>query len=180
VVERKPVLENRKGFFVDLKPVFNCRLADDAERGGWMGMARTWIFPRSRPTRSWRGRSGFRPGVNEKGEGSLLLAGKMNPAGQFPLEVNLDLKGQKASSLHFLMNAGFRGKEGAQAGEIEVVFEDGTKDVMDLVYGKNLFSQTDERVGMNARIAWEGEARDGNRIRILGRRMEQSEADRRR
>ncbi len=164
--ERKPVLENRKGFFVDLKPVFNCRLSDDAERNGWMGYGPDLDFSSFPVDRDLARAVRFRPGVNEKGKGALLLAGKMNPAGQFPAEVDLDLKGQKASSLHFLMNAGFRGKEGAPAGEIEVVFEDGTKDVMDLVYGKNLFSQTDERVGMNARIAWEGEARDGNRIRV--------------
>lgn len=164
--ERKPLLENRKGFFVDLQPVFNRRLSDDAERSGWMGYGPELDFSSFPVDRELVAAARFRPAVNEKGEGALLLAGKMNPAGQYPAEVSLELKGQKASSLHFLMNAGFRGKEGGKAGEIVVVFEDGTKDRMDLLYGKNLFSQTDERVGMNARIAWEGEARDGNRIRV--------------
>jgi hypothetical protein len=109
--ERKPILENRKGFLVDLKPVFNRRLSDDKDRSGWMGYGPDLDFSAFPVDRELAGQARFQPSVNEKGEGALLLAGKMNPAGRFPAEVALDLKGQKAASLHFLMNAGFRARK---------------------------------------------------------------------
>lgn len=161
---RKPLLHKRAGYTLDLSAVANRKLEDNAAGEGWLGYGPDFDFS-ALPTGALRaGETVFNLAKNDKGESALILAGRFNPKGQYPEAVELGVEPVKAAEIHFLMNTAHRGNEKAKVGEIVVGYADGSRASTDLVYGKNIFAYYDTRIGEEARIAWEGQAKGGRAI----------------
>lgn len=150
--ERKPVLENREGFLVNLDNVANRTLRDDARREGWVGMGHDYDLVL--PYNPFFGETRFDIAMHEKRPGALLMAGNLNPEGAFPVNAELKLNDVQADELHFLMTAAFRSTDGSKSGEIVINYANGDKDKISLVYGENFFNFMDTRVGPDTRIVW--------------------------
>jgi len=164
--ERKPVLKSRPGFFLDLRPLANRSLKDNAEGSGWLGYGPEFDFSAFPTGETILAQTQFRVRENARGQAAVLLAGKMNPQGEFPTQVTLKIKPRRAGELHFLMNTAFKTGEGTEVGEITIEFADGVKDRVNLIYGKNIFALTERQIGKHTRKAWDGKTGSGARIRI--------------
>ena len=150
--ERKPVLEKKKGFGVNLDKAANRTLSDNARREGWVGMGPDYDI--SLPEKDYFGEMRFDiPTYNGK-PGALLMAGNLNPKGSYPVNAEISLKDVQADEIHFLMTAAFRSRDKTHCGEIKMHYADGRSKKIPLVYGKNFFNFQDARVGESTRIAW--------------------------
>ena len=150
--ERKPVLENKKGFMINLDQAANCNLDDNDKRSGWIGMGPDYDI--NLPVQDFMGEVRFDIARYKEEPGALLMAGNLNPKGEFPKKVAFDLKEAEADEIHFLITAAFRNKDGAPSGEIIMEYADGKTEKIELIYGKNFFNFQDARVGPETRIAW--------------------------
>ncbi len=157
--------ESRGGFQLDLAAVFNRPLADP-DGSGWLGYGSEndirSLVEDGAPT----GRTAFRLPADPEEPGALLMAGRFNPRGRFPEAVTLEFDPVAASQLHFLLTGSHRTAEGREVGGIEIVFSDGSSDVLPLRYGREIFSFDRDRIGRYARIAWEGESEAGTSVRL--------------
>ena len=160
-----PLLEEQEGFFVDLSEAFN-RSLEDKDGSGWLGFGPENDFRSVPEGEQLLGETVFRLTRNERGEGAVMLDGMMNPEGEFPASVTLDIGGEAASGLHFLMTAAFPTREHERAGQVEIVYTDGTSEQFALDYGRNLFAFHQNRAGGDARIAWEGESGAGTPLHL--------------
>ncbi len=164
---RKPILEEKKGFLVDMTPFMNRKLADTKGHDGWLGYGPGLDMSSFPMDQEVFGETRFQVRENGEGEAALLLAGKFNPEGRFPESVRVDLEQpRRASELHFLSAAAFRAGEKTRAGTIKIVYTDGKSEEEPLIHGENLFAYTDNRVGPDARIAWEGTTESGKAVKM--------------
>jgi len=169
---RKPLLHKRSGHILDLRPVVNRRLADSAQGDGWLGYGPEFDFS-SLPAGLLRaGETLFHIRENDDREAAVLLAGRFNPSGEFPEEVVVEFEPISAAELHFLMNTAYRTIEKSVVGSLGILYTDGTTASHELVYGKNIFSFYDARIGEDTRVAWEGTSNGGRSIRAWDVRWE--------
>ena len=162
--EKKVVPGKQKGFLVNLDPICNISLSDNTNHTGWLGYGPELdlsSFPRE--SNRLEGKR-FRVGLNEKGKSALLLDGRLNRGKKYPREAEIALLGNRARELHFLLTAAFKSKYGTEAGEIEINFNEGSKERIKLLYGKNIFSFIDPEFGSGAEIVWSGASRSGQLI----------------
>lgn len=164
--ERKPLLKKRSGFTLDLKALYNRRLKDDEQKTGWLGYGPDCDFSALPLNQSIFGETKFKIEENRDGEGAILLAGKMNPKGNFQQSVEILLDETPVVEMHFLVTASFRTSAGHPVGEIIFNYSDATTDTLKLIYGKNLFAFNDEQGGSEARIVWQGRCKNGQRINL--------------
>jgi len=163
--ERKPRNNKQSEFFVDLSPLANRHLADDSQRTGWLGFGADFDFSSFPAGEPLRAQTTFLVTQSDQEQAAILLSGKLNPEGHFPDSVKMEIRPRRASALHFLMNTAFSTRDGREVGEIAVEYTDGTCSRMKLLYGKNIFSLTDRRIGIDTRVAWEGQTKSGQTVR---------------
>ncbi|MCX7766425.1 MAG: hypothetical protein N2246_06955, partial [Candidatus Sumerlaeia bacterium] len=164
--EKKPEKKKRSGFMVDLRPWYNRRLEDVPELGGWIGLGPDCDFSAFPTGKNRLGETLFWVEKNERGEGAVMFAGKLNPPGDFPDTLEIKLETDVVSELHFLLNTVFPTKTGVRVGEIMIKYDDETAEVLPLIYGKNIFAFNEINAGKEARIAWQGTTRNGEVIRV--------------
>lgn len=164
--EKKPEKKKRSGFMVDLRPWYNRRLEDEPERGGWIGLGPECDFSAFPLGKNRFGETLFQVEKNERGEAAVMLAGKMNPPGDFPETIEIKLENVTATELHFLLNTTFATKNGLQVGEIIIKYADDTTETQQLIYGRNIFAFNEINAGKEARIAWQGTTKNGEIIRV--------------
>ena len=164
--EKKPVLEKREGFMVDLSRAYNRSLADNENKTGWLGFGPELdmsLFPAEK--REF-GETKFMINPGPDGEAALVTSGIMNPEMEAPDEVRFKLPNVKAKEIHFMITASFPGRRGSNVGEIVIEYEDGTRDALDLVYGRNVFAFNDPGVGPGSRPVWHGSSANGQEIAL--------------
>ena len=144
----------------------NRRLDDQDDGSGWLGYGGDLDLSNFLTGRHRFNGVLFDIQVNAEKEAALLMHGKLNPAGAFPEQVTLLPKPFRAAELHFLMNTAFRTNEKGRVGAIQIGYTDDTEEIVDLVYGKNIFCYYDKRLGADARIAWTGETRNGKTVQV--------------
>ncbi len=166
--ESKPLLHTKTGLLLDLEPLSNRRLDDTANRDGWAGYGSGLDLSSFPKDRSVFGETRFRIGTNAKGQSALMLAGKINPSGVYPDEVQIHLPVRRhISEIHFLLTSPFSSADGSQAGEIEFLYEDGSSRLQSLVYGDNLFAFDDLRTGSDTtKMAWKGTSSLGHVLAV--------------
>jgi hexosaminidase len=165
--EVKPLLEPQSGLLFDLESLHNRRLSDNANREGWAGYGQGLDLSSFPVEQEIFGETRFHIGTQAQGESALMLAGKINPPGEYPDEVQLQMAPRRTPEIHFLLSAPFSAADGTRAGEIEFVYEDGSSSLLELVYGQNLFAFDDLRPGLNSNspIVWKGSSSLGH---VLG------------
>lgn len=163
----KPLRGKKPGFFVDLSSAANRSLSDHGKGSGWLGFGERLDMSALPMGEGQFGETVFRIAQNADGDAAVMLAGWLNPEGAFPIRTELNLTEPRAAAeLHFLLAAAFATAEKAQVGSIEVIFTDGSRENIDLVYGSSIFAPSEVRQGRGARIAWTGETQNGESIRL--------------
>lgn len=162
---KKPLLNTKAGHFFDLRPAVNRRLDDDAAGTGWLGYGPARDFSTLPTGQQTFGETTFLVQPDAHGRAAVLLHGRFNPPGTYPAAIELACGGETFSELHFLLNAAFRTLDNSPAGNIRVVYTDGTEANMALLYGKQVFASEDNRLGRDSRQAWTGTSRAGEPIR---------------
>ncbi|MCX7918034.1 MAG: beta-N-acetylhexosaminidase [bacterium] len=159
--ERKPILEKKSGFFIDLQEVYNRRLDDDNRKTGWLGYGRDLDLSAFPKDRNLFGETQFLIHPNSRNESAVVFSGKFNPTGSYPEQLEVALDHLRVSELHFLMTAAFRTNDNTDVGEITFFYTDGTKTSQKLIYGRNIFAFNDVRTGLGCRLVWQGNANLG-------------------
>lgn len=163
------------GVTLDLGPVVNRPLAD-ADATGFLGFGS--IIDLSALPSELRTPQGTLFRISNDADGrpaALVLAGLLNPRDAwFPQAARLDLEAQPVAAREWrlLMAAPFRTREGAKAGSIVFETAAGEPTEVELVHGRNLFAFTDNRVGLEARLAWEGASQGGKTLRLWELRLD--------
>jgi len=164
---RVPVKEDLSGFHVNLSPSFNRSLADDGNGSGWLGYGPDNDLSALDLAQGKFGETRFNLMSNAAGDSALMLSGPLNPAGTFPRSIAVSFdEARPAREMHFLMASAFAAEDFTPVGEIRVLRAGATGDKIPLVYARNIFATTDERVGAEARIAWTGQAGSGAPIHL--------------
>jgi hypothetical protein len=164
--EKKPLLAEKKGFSVDLQDAYNRSLSDKSGSSGWMGLGANEDLSSFPVGNRYFGETQFIITPNARNQAAIMLYGKFNAKGKYPKNVELSLDHQKATELHFLCNAGLISKEGTQIGSIDLVYADGTSEILPLVYGKNIFAYDDIRLSQTSQIAWKGNTQNNKTIAV--------------
>jgi len=166
--EVKPLLQTKTGMLLDLEPLCNRRLDDTENLDGWAGYGTGLDLSSFPKDQSIFGETRFRIGANAERQSALMLAGKINPAGAYPGEVEIQLPVPRpVPEVHFLLTAPFSSTDGSQAGNIEFLYEDGSSSLLSLVYGNNLFAFDDLRTGSSTiRMAWQGTSSLGHVLAV--------------
>jgi hypothetical protein len=169
---KKPLLAPKKGFSVELTGLYNRKLADDTSFSGWVGYGPTLDMSACPTGKVVLEETAFTIKPNAKNQAALMLAGSQNPQGKYPESVVLDLKGETASELHFLMTTGFRENDKTPIGAIVITYQDGTSDTVKLVYGESLWAFNDTRIAQKpeslktGRIAWKKKSASGDYVSL--------------
>ena len=155
---REPIKKAAAGYTLYLAGARNLRIADDGEGPAWMGHGPQFDLSAFKPgLEKLRGRL-FDTRESAYGRVAVLLAGALNPAGEWPSSVVLkdaDRDLGPTSELHFLMSATIPELDGTRIGEI-IVKTDAGESVVPLVYGDNMFAPEDYRMGHGTWFAWTG------------------------
>ncbi len=161
-----PRKQDAPGFQINLSSQFNRNLKASGPQQGWVGFD-PYDDMASFPTgKAMFNECTFDLTRKDTGEGALVLYSTFNPAGSYPVSAIIDLKPQSAEEVHFLLNASFRAREGAQVGSIKVHYTDGSSVTQPLVYGTQIFSFNDLRNSDIASIAWKGKNSKGNPVAV--------------
>ncbi len=169
---KKPLLTPKKGFSIELTGLYNRKLADDSTYSGWVGYGPTLDMAACPTGKVVFEETAFSIKPNAKNQAALILAGSLNPPGKYPESVVLDLNGENASELHFLMVSGFRENDKTPIGSILINYQDGTSDILKLVYGETLWAFNDTRIAQKpeslktGRIAWKKKTPSGDYVSL--------------
>ncbi len=147
----------RDGFVVDLTPYANVSLTGST--AGWLGYGAKYDI------------SGFPTGVTRlngvefsvPANKAVMLAGPMNPAGEWPLGVRVTV-GKKAQGLVFIMATGWHAEKGAKVGQITIRYSATEAMVVDLVYGENIGAWNEYLATPSASTAWIGQTGAGEKV----------------
>ena len=91
------------------------------------------------------------------GKGPILLAGKLNPPGDYPVSIELPrLAADSVREIRLAMTATHRADIGAVLGSVTLTSTDGTTQEIPLVYGKNAAAWDDPVSAADAPILWKG------------------------
>ncbi len=96
----------------------------------------------------------------------IALHGKLASDLNLPSEVRLGLEGSPTGQLAILHATNFPGAPGGKVGQYEVVFADGGRSVVDLVYGDNIHAVTDLSGSPDSPVVWVGKTRSGDRVAL--------------
>jgi hexosaminidase len=162
--ERKPVLKKKSGFVIDLQKIYNRRLDDNTQKTGWMGYGTDLDLASFPKQQNLFGETQFLINPNSQDEAAVFLAGKFNPIGSYAQQLNIPVSKAMATELHFLLTAAFRTSDNTDVGEINITYTDGTKNIVKLIYGRNIFAFNDVRTGLGCRLVWQGTAKLGQPI----------------
>jgi hypothetical protein len=111
------------------------------------------------------------------GSGPLLLAGRLDPPGTYPMSAELtSLRGADAKprTVRLLVAASHEAAEGTQIGALGLRATDGKTHTVPLIYGKNVAAWSDARTVAEAPTVWKGSTRVGQPFYL--RRIEVSVA----
>ena len=171
--ETLPLLETKGGYLANLSSLYNRRLSDNSARTGWVGYGPE-IDLSTFPTSQERfGQTHFLCNINAQGEGALMMAGKLNPAGAYPEQVELQFASKQVNAIHFLMTGAFRDEEDTSIGSITLRYEDGSEATLDLVYGQNCFAFDDLTGSLfDSEIAWDGQSALGTSVSVRNLKWE--------
>ncbi len=159
----------RKGFTVDLSPLYNVPLADNAQHTGWLNLGPESDLA-SAPTGTQRlGGDLFRLAARNDANSAIRLAGTLTSAVVYPAKVEIPI-GRKADSLLFLQTCDWPDNAGKMVGSFRVVYKDGTAQEIKLIYGDNIAAWSDPRTCPNGPEVWSGHTKAGDKISL--RRME--------
>ena len=164
--QRKPLLRPRNGFTVDLRNYNNCRLADDTVQSGWLGYGSKYDLSRFPLGFNQFGETWFRVLTNANRHSAVMLAGKMNPPGNYPESLTVNVKPIFAAELHFLMTAAYLENDKTHIGAIKIKYLDNTESNLNLIYNENLWTGDDQRAWTNGRIAWKTKTPSGQQISL--------------
>lgn len=101
-------------------------------------------------------------GIEFKVSDAVLLAGPMNPPGEWPSGVRLPLN-RKANGLIFLVTTGFHAEKGSKVGSITIRYSSIESIVVHLVYGENVTSWKDSSATPSAHVGWIGKTPAGEK-----------------
>ena len=98
----------------------------------------------------------------------LMLAGKLNPPGEYPLALNCHLSNAKVTDIHLLLSATHRADIGTKIGSLIINFTDGSMKDIALLYGKNIAAGDDLASAPDAPILWRTRLNDGQPFLLRG------------
>lgn len=139
----------KDGFTIDLSPYANMPL-----KGSWLG------YDPQHDLRRFKGRR--LRGIAFEVSGAVLLAGPMNPKGEWPSSLKLPIN-RKAANLVFLMTTGWHEEKGSKVGSIIIRYSNGESTALDLVYGENITSWSDSSATPSAHVGWIGKTPAGEK-----------------
>lgn len=147
----------KDGFVIDLSDLANMKLSGAPDV--WLGYGEEHA-PKGFAT----GRVRLR-GVSYDipKNGAVLLAGLMNPPGEWPAGVRIPV-GRQAENLIFLMTTGWRAERGTRVGTITIRYSDTEAMLIDLVYGENIAAWDDSSAMPSASVAWSGKTGAGGKV----------------
>ena len=155
---REPVKEVRAGYTVSLDGLRNRALGKTDKGAGWMELGEQFDLSTFKAGMTKLNGRTFDTQPDAQGNVAVMLAGALNPSGEWPRSVKLEPKGDSfgpTRELHFLMAASVPVLNGEALGEIVVETEAGRHSVP-LVYGVNMFAPQDYRMGHETWFAWAG------------------------
>jgi hypothetical protein len=173
-------------FTVDLRPRCNAYLTDTAQKTGWFGLGPDYDMSQMSPGTQWLGSLASPPRetpfeiispARTKGCSCIILANANSPKDGPPDRAWQIGIGEKAKYLCFLqttsrpravaLSAEARYKaEPQKVGWYEITYEDGSKEQVDLVYGKNITDWNTRLGASDVDVVWRGKTRAGALIQV--------------
>jgi len=150
-------------FDVDLAPFYNISLKDRKDRIGWLGLGRGNDLSGLPKGIAPLGGVPFNLGTRQAG---ILLGGPPGILDGFGDRVAGIPVGNRADRLYFLQTAAFGDRMDLKAGEYVVNHEDGSTEVVDLIYGKTISAWDSSRPAARTRSAWRGTTSAGEIARV--------------
>jgi hypothetical protein len=133
---------------------------------GWLGFGPEIDFSEFPTGSVMLGETSFFINESDAGAGALIMAGKLNPKGDFPESVTMNMKPQRVSEMHFLMNCILNTNKYTGIGDVVFEYTDGSVEKMDLVYDQNIFFYKERKVGRNSRNVWRGMTKSGQAVSV--------------
>jgi len=160
-VDRTP----RRGFTLELSPLYNVSLADNDNATGWMGFGSQHDLSAA-PTGEHR-LSGdlFRLASANSAPSAIRLASSLDRDRAYPASVSIPIN-RKAHSLLFLQTCAWTDGGSRKVGWYRVSYADGSSEAIDLAYGVNTSSWLDQRSVNGATRVWEGRTADGQKAAL--------------
>jgi len=152
----------RSGMLFPLRPFCSVALRDDVA-GGWTGYGPEHDL-RQVPTGTRRlGEVLFQISRSEDPPTpvALMLAGKYTPERRLPQAVSIPFGG-RARSLVFLHTCGWKTTAGRTVGSYVIGYDDGSQEVVELVYGYNITAWNDRAPTFRAPLVWESRTSGGS------------------
>lgn len=150
----KGLLQARPGFTIDLSACSNAEMWD------WWRAAPGWTAAAKSADATPTGRQRF-DGVAFDLYKPVWLAGKLNPAGAWPVSLTVDAGGRKASALEFVWGTTFPASYGTPVANVTVEYTDGTRAEFPVRAMREILAFDDLRAAPNVHFAWRGTAPHG-------------------
>ena len=98
---------------------------------------------------------------------AVVLAGKLNPEGEWPSQVVIDADGKKAGALAFAVAATVQAAPKPPMAKTVVTYADGTTAGFDWKLQQNVFSVDDDRASAVAPVIWKAGGGNGEMARAV-------------
>ncbi len=159
----------RKGFTIDLGPLYNQALADNQELTGWLGLGPENDLSAA-PTGQERLKGDIFQLAKKTDELSVIrLSSAMDSDIGYPRSAEFPIL-RRASALVFLQTCAWPDSPGKTIGSYKVHYNDDTTAEIPLVYGDNTAAWNDNRTCPKSDAAWAGHTKSGQKVSL--RRLE--------
>lgn len=135
------------------------------EMGGGNAPMWSWL-PGSWPAADFPSGVQVLGGVTFRLGGPVWLAGGINPAGTWPLSIEIPLGGRTAQEVQFLWGTTWTGEMGSTVATLRATYTDGYVSETPILYGTHVFGFTDTRGGLQTTTAWTGADAAGQKVRV--------------
>jgi len=151
--------QQASGFVVDLSKAYN------AELGNWLEFGVGNSLKAVPTGDAWFGTDLFRLARDSGKPSAIRLASSLDGAQSHPKAASI-LIGRKASKLLFLHTTAWVDDTNRNIGTYRIKYADGTDATIDIRYGDNVISWTDQRSIQGAIRCWEGLTPNGEKVSL--------------
>jgi len=160
-----PALRQRQaGFLVDLAPWANVSCAEQEREGGWLGYGRGYDLRRFERGQQRLGNALALVPSSEVWSAGVMLRGSLTQR-EFPEAVEIAIR-QRATQLQFLHTCAFAVSEDTKVAEYEIIYADGQRISVPIIYGDALRAWDDPYSGMSRHAVWKGKTLSGYPIAV--------------
>lgn len=147
------------GFVIDLSKAYCATLGD------WLGFGKGNSLSVVPNGDAWFGTDLFRLSKDNAKQSAVRLASSLDDAPAYPSAVSIPI-GKKAGKLLFLHTSAWVDGTNRKVGTYCIKYGDGTESTIDIRYGDNVISWTDQRSIQGAFRCWEGRTPNGEKVSL--------------